>query len=115
MTTKRKMVKDFVKGTVVLYNKTYTIKGLSDTIKDNLQLHGLVQKLVDSTAGMNTKDFTDAERSVKIDEVFTTLKAGNWTQPSTAKVSKGDKKILAAATKATKNELAVMKKLGLLD
>jgi len=115
MSTKRKMVKDFTKQTVVLYGKTYTVVGLSDTIKGNLQLHGLVQKLVDSTAGMNTKDFTDAERSTKIDEVYTTLKAGNWTQPSTAKVSKGDKKIQAAATKASKNELAVMKKLGLLD
>lgn len=115
MTAKRKMVKDFAKQTVVLYNKTYTVTGLSDTIKGNLQLHGLVQKLVDSTAGMNTKDFTDVERSAKIDEVYTTLKSGNWTQPSTAKVSKGDKKILAAQSKATKHELEVMKKLGLID
>ena len=115
MTAKRKMVKDFVKQTVVLYNKTYTVVGLSDTIKGNLQLHGLVQKLVDSTAGMNAKDFTDVERSARIDKVYVNLKAGHWTVPGEAKVSKGDKKITAAASKATKHELAVMKKLGLLD
>ena len=112
MTTKRKVAKDFAKGTVVLYNKTYAVAGLTDTIKANLTLHGLVQKLVDATAGMNNKDYTDQERSAKIEEVYVSLKAGNWTKPGEGK-STMKKKLEEAKEKATPAELAVLKKLGL--
>ena len=109
---KRKMEKDFSKGTVVLYGKTYTTSGLSDTIKANLILHGLVQKLIDSTAGMNNKDYTDQERSAKISGVYETLKTGQWSKPGEGKATM-KKKLEEAKTKATPAELAVLKKLGL--
>jgi len=110
MTAKRKMEKDFAKLALVLYGKTYELSKLTKTIQSNCALHGLCQKLVDSTAGMNSKDYTDAERGKKIDEVWVILTSGQWKKPSEGKISA--KKIVdEAKVKATPEELAVLKKL----
>ena len=112
---KRKLDKNFVTQTLVIYNKKYTVSGLPDTIKANLTFHGMVQKLVDSTSGMNAKDYTDEERSAKIEEVYAMLKAGNWTVPGTSKDKvKVDKtKVEAIKAKGNATELKVLKELGL--
>lgn len=113
MTAKRKMTKDFAKGTLVLYGVTYKLSELPPTMRANCGIHGLCQKLIDSTAGMNAKDYTDKERATKVFEVWSTLKKNQWTKPGEAKATM-KKKLDEAAAKANPAELKVLKKLGLV-
>lgn len=112
MTTKRKMVKDFDAMTLVLYGITFKLSDLPKGIQAKCALHGMCQKLVDSTAGMNSKDYTDDERKEKIKEVYATLKSNLWAKPAEGK-STIKKKVDAAIAAATPEELALLKKLGL--
>lgn len=114
MTAKRDMIKDYTKLTLVLYGVTYSVSALPNTIQDNCKLHGLCQKLIDSTAGMNSKDYTDIERAAKIAEVWTTLKSGSWRKPEEG-VAAMTKKVGNAKDLATVEEAAVMVKLGLMS
>lgn len=113
MTAKRVMTKDYTKQTLVLYGVTYSVSALPKTIQGNCKLHGLCQKLIDSTAGMNSKDYTDKERADKVAEVWKTLKEGSWRKPGEG-MSTMKKKVDEAKTKATPEELEVLKKLGLV-
>ena len=113
MTQKRKMTKDFTKGTLSLYGIQYKVSDLPKTMQANLKLHGLCQKLIDSTAGMNSKDYTDKEREAKVQEVWFTLKKNQWTKPGESKATM-KKKVDEAVEKASPQELAVLKKLGLV-
>ena len=112
MTTKRKMTKDFTKGTLSLYGVQYKVTDLPQTMQANCRLHGLCQKLIDSTAGMNSKDYTEDERAAKVAEVWATLKKDQWTKPGESKATM-KKKVDEAVEKASPEELAVLKKLGL--
>ena len=114
MTAKRDMVKDYAKLTLVLYGVTYSVSDLSTTIQDNLKLHGLCQKLIDSTAGMNSKDYTDKERAGKIAEVYKTLKSGAWRKPGEG-IGAMNKKVTNAKDLATLEQAEVMVKLGLMS
>ncbi len=113
MTAKREMAKDYSKLTLVLYGVTYSVHSLSKTIQDNCKLHGLCQKLIDSTAGMNSKDYTDKERAGKVAEVWKTLKEGSWKKPGEG-IGALTKKVGNAKDLATLEEAAVMVKLGLM-
>ena len=113
MTEKRKLSKDFSKLSLVLYGVTYKVSELTATLQNNCALHGLCQKLIDCTAGMNSKDYTDKERADKVAEVWAALKAGQWNKPGEGKATM-KKKLDEAKDKATPAELAVLKKLGLV-
>jgi hypothetical protein len=114
MTTKRKMAKDFRLVTLTLYGITYKVSELSPTMQNNCKLHGLCQKLIDSTAGMNSKDYTDEERADKVAEVWTTLKTDQWTKPGEGKATM-KKKLTNALANATITEAKMMLKLGLVS
>lgn len=113
MTTKRKMTKDFAKGTLVLYGITYKLSELSTTMRANCGIHGLCQKLIDSTAGMNSKDYTDEERADKVAEVWATLKTGQWTKPGEGKATM-KRKVDNALAQASKTDAKMMLKLRLV-
>lgn len=113
--TKVKGGQNFSTKAVVMYGKTYKLDSLPATMVDNCGVYGLALKLNRSIAGMNADTHTDAERSTQIDATYDHLKLNQWNIIGVARLSKGDKKITDAAAKATKTELAVMKKLGLLE
>lgn len=113
MTTRRKMVKNYDESTLTLYGATYAVSSLSKTIQSHCTLHGLCQKLIDSTAGMNNDSYTDKERSDRVAQVWNQLKADQWTKPGEGKATM-KKKVDEAKSKATPEELAVLKKLGLV-
>lgn len=113
MTIKRKMTKDFAKSMLSLYGTVFKATDLSKTMQMNCMLHGLCQKLIDSTAGMNSKDYTDDERKAKVAEVWETLKKDQWTKPGESKATM-KKKVDEAVEKANVEQAEVLHKLGLI-
>ena len=107
---KAKGGQNFNEKSVTMYGKTYTLSGLPQTQQSNCAVYGLAVKLNRSTAGMNTKDYTDTERSAKVAETYETLKGNNWNKPGTGTRSA---KIDQAWEQANETERAVLAKLGL--
>ena len=112
-TKKAKGGQNFSEQSVTLYSKTYKVGSFPTTQQINCSVYGLAVKLVRCTAGMNNDTYSDAERSAKIDECWEHMKGNNWNKPGTG-VSTMKKKVDEAASKATPEELAVLKKLGLV-
>ena len=95
MSTDKKIAKiaiDLAKG-VVRFNKyggiEYRLGDLSDDMVTACAVHGLKQKLNDSTASMtDAKGYDTTERADMVESVWTTLAEGNWNKPSEGKISK---------------------------
>lgn len=112
-TKKAKGGQDFNTKSVTMYGKTYRLDSLPKTQQDNCKVYGLAVKLTRTTAGMNLDTYSDKERSDKVEECWNHLKENNWNKPGEGK-STSKKKIDEAKSKATPEELAVLKKLGLV-
>jgi len=79
----------------------------------NVIVYGIKQKLADSCARSKDMTLTGAERVEQIAEVWERLKTGDWNQKGVERNTSA-KKIKEAQANASPEELAVMKKLGLI-
>jgi len=93
---------------------TYHLEELPENIVNHCALHGLSQKLADSTASMSeNKGFTREERYDVIEDLYKQLHDGNWTKPSTGGANKITlSKVEKAAMEAgmTMEQVALLKK-----
>ena len=92
MSKKAKIEIDNDKG-LVIFNKyggvTYDADELPSEIRRACMVHGLKQKLNDSTAAMtDAKGYSNTERASTVEEVWETLMEGNWNKPSEGRVTK---------------------------
>ena len=78
---------------IVKFNKydgtIYCVDELSPEMQRACAVHGLKQKLNDSTASMtDAKGYTNTERASMVESIWDTLTEGNWNKPSEGKISK---------------------------
>lgn len=67
----------------------YSLNDLSEEMVTACAVHGLKQKLNDSTASMtDAKGYTNAERASMVESIWDTLAGGNWNKPTEGKISK---------------------------
>lgn len=111
MSKKGKITKDWEKGEVEIFGKTYILPKLPLDTFAQCAFHGMCQKLGDTTASM--KNYTDSEKSLAIDKVYDSLLAGNWRVPgegSRATVKAERDKAFSAYAEANAHDQEVMRR-----
>lgn len=83
-------------------------------VQKNIIAYGVKQKLADSCARSKDQTLTSQERTEQMDEVYSRMVSGDWNQKGIERQTL-NKKLKAAKEAATEAELAILRKLGLIQ